>query len=46
MEYFIKGTGHFFNLISDFFEYCEGLIYIIFAIIIILLSIKTFKNVK
>lgn len=33
MEYFIKGTAHFFNLFADFFEHCENVIYFIFIMI-------------
>lgn len=46
MEYFIRGTAHFFNLFADFFEHCENVVYFIFAILFFILIIWNFSKTK
>ena len=46
MEYFIRGSAHFFNLFADFLEHCENIIYFIFAIILLILIFLSFSKIK
>lgn len=46
MEYFIRGTAHFFNLFADFLEHCENIIYFIFLLILLILILFTLKKDK
>jgi len=44
LEYFIKGSSHFFNLFADFLEHCENIIYFLFLIILLILIFFTLKK--
>ena len=46
MEYFIRGTAHFFNLFAEFFEHCENVVYFIFVILFFILIIWNFSKIK
>lgn len=46
IEYFIKGTSHFFNLFANFLEHCENVIYFLLFLIFAILIIFTLKNNK
>lgn len=46
MEYFVRGTAHFFNLFAEFLDYCEQIIYFIFLVIFLLLVVAAFSKIR